>query len=236
LDTVLQTSRRTRSKTFTLTVAVPAESGSLHGWKIERLSVPGRLGRLTVDVLADNQLRIVTSNVDRFSVLAHVWDGVESLHVDNSLVQLSPQLRSSGVIAFESDGRRGWTAGSQRTPTQASARIQSFLSTAAPFHLVVLDNSSSRDISVALRIAHDLNAYHRLDAEIILGHESFRERLVDSTTIGNILIIGDAASPSLAKLLENPHTPFRSENNVLTLKDATLDEAGLGGCGVSFLK
>jgi hypothetical protein len=27
---------------FTLTVAIPAESGSLHGWRIERLQVPGR--------------------------------------------------------------------------------------------------------------------------------------------------------------------------------------------------
>lgn len=95
---------------------------------------------------------------------------------------------------------------------------------------MVLDNSSSRDVSLALRIAHDLNAYHRLDAEIILGYETFQERLVDSTAAGNILIIGNAASPSLTSLLHNPQTPFRSENNVLVLKDAILDEGGLGGC------
>ena len=29
-------------KEFTLTVSIPTESGSLHGWKIESLSVPGR--------------------------------------------------------------------------------------------------------------------------------------------------------------------------------------------------
>jgi hypothetical protein len=31
-----------RSKAFTLTVAIPSESGSFHGWKIESLEVPGR--------------------------------------------------------------------------------------------------------------------------------------------------------------------------------------------------
>ncbi|KAJ6547143.1 hypothetical protein B0H19DRAFT_255176 [Mycena capillaripes] len=220
--------RRPRSKSFTLTVAVSAESGSLHGWKIERLSVPGRLGRLTVQNLADNQLRIVTSNVDRFSMLADVWDQIESLHVDNAVVDLSPQLRSSGVIIFETDGHRGWKLVSQRTPAQASARIQSFLSSAAPFHLLVLNNSSSRDLSLALRIAHDLNAYHRLDAEIILGHESFQERLGNSTVTGNILVIGNTASPSLASMLKRPQTPFKLKNNLLTLQDTALDEAGLG--------
>jgi hypothetical protein len=33
---------RPRSSTFTLTVAIPAESGSLHGWQIESIKVPGR--------------------------------------------------------------------------------------------------------------------------------------------------------------------------------------------------
>ncbi|KAF7338633.1 Transmembrane protein [Mycena venus] len=236
LDEVLRTPprRRPRSKTFTLTVAVPAESGSLHGWKIERLIVPGRLGRLTVHILADNQLRIVTSNVDRFSMFADAWESVEALHVDDTQLEFSGQLRSGdvGVVAFERHGRRGWKpeAACQKTAAQASARIQSFLSTAAPFYLVVLDNSSSRDVSLALRIAHDLHAYHRLDAEIVLGYESFRERLADSsnTAPGNILVIGNAASPSLANMLHGQQTPFRTENNVLAIKDATLDEAGLG--------
>ncbi|KAJ7756820.1 hypothetical protein DFH07DRAFT_473596 [Mycena maculata] len=224
LDAVLQSSSlpRPRSKSFTLTVAVPSESGSLHGWKIERLTVPGRLGRLTVQAFGDNRLRIVTSNVDRFSVLAEMWD-VDSLQVDNSLVDFSPQLRGSGVVTFESDGRRAWKTVPQKAFTQVSARVQSFLSTAAPFRLVVLDETSPRDNSLALRIAHDLNAYHRLDAEIILGCESLNQ-LADDT--GNILIIGDASSPFLAKLSWG--TPFQVENNRLTLRDSPLEEPGLG--------
>jgi hypothetical protein len=88
-------------------VAIPAESGSLHGLKIERLSVPGRLGRLTVNVLPDNKLRVVTTNVDRFSIDASLWDNIESLRADSALLEFSPQLRS-GVVSFQKEGRKGW--------------------------------------------------------------------------------------------------------------------------------
>ncbi|KAJ6618285.1 hypothetical protein B0H10DRAFT_2164198 [Mycena sp. CBHHK59/15] len=216
LDDVLQSSahRRSRSKSFTLTVAVPAESGSLHGWKIERLNVPGRLGRLTVEVLDDSQLHIVTSNVNRFSVLANAW-------------QLN-LLRRNGIITFESDGYKVWKIDSQETPIQPSARIQSFLSTTAPLLLAVLD-ASPREMSLALRIAHDLNAYHRLDAEIIVGSQALQDRLENSASdTGNILIIGDTTTPFLHKLLEKSETPFRMENSTLMLEGKPIDGPGLG--------
>jgi hypothetical protein len=34
--------RQVQSASFTLTVTIPAESGSLHGWSIEQLKIPGR--------------------------------------------------------------------------------------------------------------------------------------------------------------------------------------------------
>ncbi|KAJ7445786.1 hypothetical protein B0H11DRAFT_2086878 [Mycena galericulata] len=227
IDEVVQSSSLPRpcSKIFTLTVAVPAESGSLHGWKIERLRVPGRLGRLTVDAFTGNQLRIVTSNVDRFSVRADMWD-IESLYVDNSLVEFSPQMHRHGIITFESVRCRAWKAVPQKATNQASARIQSFLSTSAPFRLVVLDETNTQHNSLALRIAHDLNAYHRLDAEIISGYAALPDELEGN--MGNILIVGDASSPVLAKMLENSETPFRVENDRLSLMENTFDDPGLG--------
>lgn len=30
------------TREFTLTVSIPSESGSLHGWRVRRLSIPGR--------------------------------------------------------------------------------------------------------------------------------------------------------------------------------------------------
>jgi hypothetical protein len=43
LDHVTDTRRLESGVTeFTLTVSIPSESGSLHGWRIESLSIPGR--------------------------------------------------------------------------------------------------------------------------------------------------------------------------------------------------
>ena len=48
LDTHLQNDWALRdvAQSFTLTVAVPSESGSLHGFRIEALSTPGRYALL----------------------------------------------------------------------------------------------------------------------------------------------------------------------------------------------
>ncbi len=72
-------------RTFTLTVAIPSNSGSLHGWSIHRLNIPGRyvtypsmattcvevtymhrLGRLTVNFNSDG-ISVETSNIGAFS-------------------------------------------------------------------------------------------------------------------------------------------------------------------------
>lgn len=49
VDQSLQSAIETRSKSFTLTVAVPSESGSLHGYKILALEIPGRYVYLDVE-------------------------------------------------------------------------------------------------------------------------------------------------------------------------------------------
>ncbi|KAJ7632248.1 hypothetical protein FB45DRAFT_744737 [Roridomyces roridus] len=217
LNRELQSPSRARSKTFTLTVAIPADSGSLHGWKIEALTTPGRLGRLMVQTVSDSHLRIVTSNVERFSFPPESWD-VQSIQVDASVMQFS-NLRAQSVVNFERDGKKNWKGCKS---LQATGRIQSFLSTSAPFRLVVLDPASTHHNSVALRIAHDLNAYHRLDAEIFLGADGFDKYE------GNILIIGDVSSPAVAQALHDSQTPFGMENNRLTLRENTFEEPGLG--------
>ncbi|KAJ7285998.1 hypothetical protein C8J57DRAFT_1286459 [Mycena rebaudengoi] len=227
LDALLRqpsSQHKPRSKTFTLTVAVPFESGSLHGWKIEALEVPGRLGRLTVEALPDNKIRVVTSNVIRFSVLSDMWE-LNSLYIDKSAMEVPPEYHGVGAITFERDETKTWNIGAEKTAIQKSARIQSFLSTAAPFVIAVADGTNSHHMSLALRIAYDLNAYHRLDAEIVVSAESLQERL-DSP--GNILIIGDTASPFVHKLLKRAETPFRVDGENLTLRNTILDEAGLG--------
>lgn len=52
---------------FILTVAIPEENGSLHGFEIKQLEIPGRLGRLSVEI-NDASINVATSNVWELSL------------------------------------------------------------------------------------------------------------------------------------------------------------------------
>ena len=56
-----------QSQSFTLTVANPKDSGSLHGWSVHRVSVPGRLARLSV-TNKEGGVGVRTTNVKAFSI------------------------------------------------------------------------------------------------------------------------------------------------------------------------
>lgn len=46
--------RQVQSDAFTLTVTIPAESGSLHGWSIEQLKIPGRCVAVSSKISSTN--------------------------------------------------------------------------------------------------------------------------------------------------------------------------------------
>ncbi|CAK5279385.1 unnamed protein product [Mycena citricolor] len=225
LDQILQSPSSRPSPRYTLTVANPSESGSLHGWKVEQFCVPGRLARLTVQHHGERRIVVTTSNVCSFSLLGEGWSA-QSVEVDNQL-QLSPESAAADLFVFDRDDRREWTlrvTGDTSTNVGMTlpGRVQMFLSTPGPFQLIVLDKSNSRHLSLALRIAHDLNAYHRLDAEILMGYQS------DTQPKGNVLIISDTHDPELAMLMKNSPTPFHVTNDGLSVRHRPLDQSGLG--------
>lgn len=53
---------------FTLTTSITAESGSLHGFSIRQLELPGGLGRLRVESGPGPEVLVNTVNVWEFSV------------------------------------------------------------------------------------------------------------------------------------------------------------------------
>jgi len=54
-------------KSFTFTITTPAECGSLYGWRVHAVRIPGRLARLTIDIV-DGTAAVNTTNVWSFSV------------------------------------------------------------------------------------------------------------------------------------------------------------------------
>jgi hypothetical protein len=73
--------------------------------------------------------------------------------------------------------------------------MHTVLATAAPLVLVVPDDATSQMLSVALRLAHDLNVYHKLDSEIIQSSEAMQRAKTNCLSVGNMVVIGDFRSP-----------------------------------------
>lgn len=71
--------------------------------------------------------------------------------------------------------------------------MQVIINSAAPLVLVIPDQISSPVLSIALRIAHDLNKYHKLDSEIIRSSEAMHRAEGDCLGAGNIVLLGDAS-------------------------------------------
>ncbi|KAK0197474.1 hypothetical protein F5146DRAFT_48465 [Armillaria mellea] len=191
------------SSKFTLSVSIPAESGSLHGWRIVALTIPGRLGRLRVERASDLAVRIHTSNLQRFSVDTTIYN-ISTVYVDNSKVHISKD--NAGTIHFEAVEQKVWKT-SNHSEIQLSGRMQAILSSNGPIVLVIPDDTGTypQELSVARRIAHDLGLYHRLDTEIIRSSEAFDP---DFLSQGNIVAIGNEAS---ASFMQNKRLPFETK-------------------------
>ncbi|KAK0502905.1 hypothetical protein EDD18DRAFT_1135549 [Armillaria luteobubalina] len=178
------------SRKFTLSVSVPAESGSLHGWCIVALTIPGRLGRLRVESTSDIAVRIHTSNLQRFSVDTTIYN-ISTVYVDNSKVHINKD--KVGIIHFEAVEQKVWKT-LNHSEIQLSGRMQAILSSNGPIVLVIPDDTETypQEFSVARRIAHDLGLYHRLDTEIIRSSEAFDP---DFLSQGNISFMQNKRVP-----------------------------------------
>ncbi|KAH7877813.1 uncharacterized protein C8R40DRAFT_1159305 [Lentinula edodes] len=191
----------TYSEKFSLTVAVPAESGSMQGWHIEKLSIPGRLGRVSVHVIEQSSssamlVNAKTTNILEFSVDPKLFGVLEKdmqLYIDGKQVVLDSRiLEMAQVIYFKAVGPKLWKLSDSRNTLQLSGRMQTVLSSPnsvdhsefmgpAPLVFVVPDavldlesgptETPSHAMSIALRLSHDLLVYHRLDSEIMINSE-----------------------------------------------------------------
>ncbi|KAL1730124.1 hypothetical protein EV714DRAFT_284474 [Schizophyllum commune] len=174
---------------FTLTVASPTESGSLHGWAVEELAVPGRLSKLAVertdpghgDITTQGRVEITTQNVAAFSVDKEKLEKLRGVTVNGKEVELNALAKDTTRARFLLKNKE-WVVTDQddeRHPRHP-VRAQSILSTThGPIKLSVPSLADgSPELSLALRIAHDLDTYHKLDAEIIEGRPDDRGNLV----------------------------------------------------------
>ncbi|CCM03831.1 uncharacterized protein FIBRA_05980 [Fibroporia radiculosa] len=203
---------------FTLTVSMPAESGSLHGWQIHSLLIPGRLARLTVQI-RDSAVFVRTTNVQTFSVQHTTLAAERQLVIDDNAVSVKPhQNWPDGVQYFSLDEQNFVPA----RASQSSGRMAKILSTAAPMVIVVSDMSSEHALLSALQIAHNLDVYHKLDSEIIDSTEAMRRQSADELGSGNIVVLGDLGCSFAAAVLRARQTAFTYSDGLLYLRGRPL--------------
>jgi hypothetical protein len=111
---------------------------------------------------------------------------------------------------------------------QTFGRIQCILNSAGPFQIVVPDSGSSHDLSIALRLVHDLNTYHRLDAEIFTGSDALQLLQRNALSTGNVVVVGGAQAPFTKSGLSQNKTCFTLQDGLITLRGRSLVDAGQG--------
>ncbi|PFH45661.1 hypothetical protein AMATHDRAFT_200381 [Amanita thiersii Skay4041] len=217
LDRILLDEKVKVSNTFTLTVSVPAESGSLHGWAIQELNIPGRLGRLHINLSDSETAHVSTINVHLFT-LDRSYLNASSFIIDGIPLSLTNNLiaKQEPIIKFKrvNSQNHKWeiTAQSSLPPTQPSGRLQLILSpTSGPLTLIVPTKhkeQSSHVLSVASRLAHDLFLYHKLDTDILDEDEAFHRIERGNFPAGNAVIIGEPSTALVQHVLALQRTPF----------------------------
>ena len=105
---------------FKLTVAVPAEMGTMRGFHVEKLAVPGRLGYVSVGVTKGTRssssaarVSVETTNILEFSIdpkLFRVLSGQDKeLWIDGDQMRLDPKAIEAGkIIYFKAMDSRVW--------------------------------------------------------------------------------------------------------------------------------
>ncbi|KAH8108461.1 hypothetical protein DFH11DRAFT_1632998 [Phellopilus nigrolimitatus] len=192
---------------FTQTVVDPSQSGSLHGWAIDVVSIPGRLSRLHVN-LRDGETHVRTTNVQTFS-LSPVAIGSDRTLVING-VRLPGTSSTGGSQRFSRSENNTWTLENPAdTPLSAPpppGRIQNILNTPAPLTIIVPSElrAYARALSAALRIAHALDVYFKLDAEIVQDTVALDLLSSEGLEDGNLVVLGGAENAFARALLQAP--------------------------------
>ncbi|KAG8906179.1 hypothetical protein FRC01_008099, partial [Tulasnella sp. 417] len=155
------------SKDFTLTVIWPHESGSMGGWRVSAVEVPGRLARVRVN----NGSIISTTNVQAMSYAPPKGSSVpNSVTIDSQHVEMETPLDN---YVFEKGEDGMWKASSKTHAPPLAGPISRILLSNSPITVVVPQDEAC--LSAAKRLAWALYTYLGLDSRIVADAEALAE-------------------------------------------------------------
>ena len=111
---------------------------------------------------------------------------------------------------------------------QAPPRLQAILMSPHALVCIIPDASPFREMSLALRLSHDLLLYHRLDVRIILESDALRVMGTNGFPSGNIVYIGHPSTTFVRTNLDKKETSFEMRNSSLALSGHILDDSSIG--------
>lgn len=113
---------------------------------------------------------------------------------------------------------------------QANGRLQLILRTRAPLILVVPNKHAKTALNVALRLAHDLHAFHKLDSEIWTNDEAIQNMESGGLKDTNMVVIGPMNMTLVHRLVAREKSAFKSDGTYLNLHGSTLSKPSTGAC------
>jgi hypothetical protein len=239
-----------------LTVAIPSESGmshnqraeanltitqgSMYGFSIRELHTAGRyvivppsyltqlsssrLGRLQI-TKRDQGIYIKTSNIARLAWLGSV-PAFELLQINGEQVQTDKLGEQDFVVPKDPAAS---VESMEPSSPQHSGRIQSILTTNGTIQIAIPSNEEHA-LSIALRIAHDLDTYHKLDAEIMTHADAQIRQDSGVLGSGNLILIGTPDEPFIREVLRKTMTPVRTTkgHDTISINGMSWNEPSLG--------
>jgi hypothetical protein len=196
------------------------------GWRVHALEVPGRLGRLEVCEDDEGGVTVKASNINVVSFdLSNA--SVNRLVINNQCIAHASV--EAGTIWLERDTNRNstdWKAVDSYAENfqQPYGRAQAILSADGIIDIVIPSLQHSSELSVALRIAHNLRTYHLLDARIFSAPEVENGLACG----GNMVVIGCADSLLVKDLLRRSQSEWSYEGGAWVLNDKKFDNPTSG--------
>lgn len=115
------------------------------------------------------------------------------------------------------------------TTAPPTGRISNVLSSTGPITIVVPSRSPSPELSAALRIAHNLNVYHKLDTVIVDDHEAALAVRDGSLASGNFVVLSQGKLGGFAaSLVSKSATPFGVDGSILRLRSRSFTAPSTG--------
>ncbi|KAG9018296.1 hypothetical protein FRB90_011626 [Tulasnella sp. 427] len=218
------------TRNFTLTVMWPRESGSMGGWRVLAVDVPGRLAR--VKVIGGQAVSTMNVHVLSYTPLKTGSVTPTSFTIDSQEMRVEKRLET--YVFEKADGEIWKLSEEVVSAPQHTGPISRILVSSQPITFVV-PKEDEACLSAAKRLSWALYTYLGLDSRIVSDAEALAEDDANQTqaSLGNVVVLsqGGTANAYGREVLRRQPSEFtfgRTGNGEIELGGRKFAEPGTG--------